>query len=363
MMEAGAERLFRAIGGVGGDLVDLAERRRYPVSRWKRLAPLAACLALLVGLGLLFAPAFHPKQEFALFEDVVGPLPGTAEEMVQHSQTNAPAEEAEPLPTAVEQLVVRDTIYYLEAVYSPEEASPHLGTRLDVVEQADRPELAGAAVYTKDGSTDRDDLPLEIFIQGDGCYYYALTYYAPAGPVFTREEALALWSQWENSGWMALSQTFALDAATFDRASDLNADELLQLFLLTLKLERELGKRTADLDRYLWLAEDGTYLVHPADLTRQLDRYLEGYHFLPEQCRAYDSDRAVLVLHSLEPTPSHGVLIPLEHSTFDPETGVLNLHVVRCADAVSREPLELRSYEIRFTETGCILDRILSVEE
>ena len=41
----------------------------------------------------------------------------------------------------------------------------------------------------------------------------------------------------------------------------------------------------------------------------------------------------------------------------------LDLHVVRCADAVSREPLELRSYEIRFTETGCILDRILSVEE
>ena len=50
MMEAGAERLFRAIGGVGGDLVDLAERRRYPASFWKRLAPLAACFAIVLVL-------------------------------------------------------------------------------------------------------------------------------------------------------------------------------------------------------------------------------------------------------------------------------------------------------------------------
>lgn len=43
--------IFDALGGVGGDLIDMAEKMTFAKSFWRRAAPVAACLAVLAGLG------------------------------------------------------------------------------------------------------------------------------------------------------------------------------------------------------------------------------------------------------------------------------------------------------------------------
>lgn len=45
------EWILEALNDVGDDLVDMAESMRFPISPWRRIAPLAACLAVLIGLG------------------------------------------------------------------------------------------------------------------------------------------------------------------------------------------------------------------------------------------------------------------------------------------------------------------------
>lgn len=49
------EDLFYALGDVSEDLLQMAEEKKFG-SPWKRWAPLAACLALVVGIGLLSLP-------------------------------------------------------------------------------------------------------------------------------------------------------------------------------------------------------------------------------------------------------------------------------------------------------------------
>lgn len=49
------EDLLRALGDVGEDLLHMAEHKKF-YNQWKRWASLAACLALVVGLGLWSLP-------------------------------------------------------------------------------------------------------------------------------------------------------------------------------------------------------------------------------------------------------------------------------------------------------------------
>lgn len=46
-----SEQILNALGDVGSDLIDMAEYLPFAKSPWRRLAPLAACLAVLAGLG------------------------------------------------------------------------------------------------------------------------------------------------------------------------------------------------------------------------------------------------------------------------------------------------------------------------
>jgi len=48
-----AEQLLDAMGGVGVDLVDMSETMRFPKSFWRRSLPVAACAALMLGLGVM----------------------------------------------------------------------------------------------------------------------------------------------------------------------------------------------------------------------------------------------------------------------------------------------------------------------
>lgn len=45
------EYIFEALGGVGGDLIDMAEKITFPRSLWRRAVPWAACLAVLAGMA------------------------------------------------------------------------------------------------------------------------------------------------------------------------------------------------------------------------------------------------------------------------------------------------------------------------
>lgn len=61
------EQLLDAMGEVGPDLVDMAEKLRMPRSFWRSVLPVAACAALMLGAGLyawssLFSPAAIPGE-------------------------------------------------------------------------------------------------------------------------------------------------------------------------------------------------------------------------------------------------------------------------------------------------------------
>ena len=42
--------LYEAMGRIGADLVEVAEKHPFPKSPWRRILPLAACLAVVLGL-------------------------------------------------------------------------------------------------------------------------------------------------------------------------------------------------------------------------------------------------------------------------------------------------------------------------
>ena len=60
MKEEKQERLFRALGDVGSDLIDMAEKQTFAPSHWRKWGSLAACLAVILCLSVLALPYF-PK--------------------------------------------------------------------------------------------------------------------------------------------------------------------------------------------------------------------------------------------------------------------------------------------------------------
>lgn len=371
MMEERKERLLRAIGGVGGDLIDAAEKRRFAAGPLRRLLPMAACLALLAGVGLLVLPWFQgTKEETARIEETVAeqeqpeqPEQPGQEELAEEMPAEDEGITEQPAAEPKERLVVLGTVYYVEAFYTDEEAADYLGQRIGTVEQSDRTELAGEQVFMKkDCSTqliNGKQVPLEIFVMQEKGYLYCLTYYAQAGPLLSFQEVL---NQLEGGEGNDLRQLLAVDMPCFGEASELAAEDLLQCFLLTLKLERDAGNRTEDLDRYLWLEEDA-YVIPTADVTRQLDRYLEGYEFKPEQWPGYDPQRQALILEELTPRASVGVLVPTGEPGWGTDGTVVWTYASRVAHADSTIPVELRNYVIRFTDSGWIYESIYQVEE
>ena len=346
------EWMFRAIGDVGSDLIDSAEHRRFAAGIWRRLAPLAACLVLLVGLGLLAAPLLQtPPQETA----PATPLPAEPSTPVLEEQESVVQEYDDAVAVPKERLVVLDTVYYVEAHYTDAEAAPYLGEALGTVSQADRPEAEGEMAYAKKdcGVLVRDgvELPLELFVVQEQGYLYCLTYYAQTGPLFSEEM--------RQTGWQFLTPLLSLEIPLFDRAEDLSSEELLQMFLLSLELERLAGRRTEDLDCYLWQKKNA-YVVPVEDLCRQLDRYLEGYVFDPEQCGAYDAGLQALVLEDLQPKEVQGVLRLLQVEDLG-ET--LQVQVGRYPTRDSDTLVELRRYEIAWTQSGCVFRSIVELTQ
>ena len=57
-----SDQLLDAVGEVGLDLVDMAERLQFPKSFWRRSLPVAACIGLLLGAGLFVKNRFSADQ-------------------------------------------------------------------------------------------------------------------------------------------------------------------------------------------------------------------------------------------------------------------------------------------------------------
>lgn len=323
------ERLFRVIGGVGGDLIDAAEKRQFAVSLWRKWLPIAACMALLVGMTAWVLPQFRVKEEApAQMEtaEETAPVTQTGEEFVPENQEEMAAEEylfvwSEEATAPKERLIINGTIYYPEAVYDPIHAE--LGEWVGSVE--------GAGVYaagenwkeTKQGI----EMPLEIFVAQEDGYRYCLTYYAWDGPAYTLEEARAL----EDLTVFTIGTAFATPAR------DLTVENLVKFFLESLELERQAGRRTVDLDNYLWYDEQKeAYVIPVEDVAAQLDRYLDSWQW-PEL-----EEHEAIVLEDLD--PPYRQAEEIQASVFGPET--LTLLTDRYC------------YTIRFTEDRCLYDII-----
>lgn len=380
-METGNERLLRVLGDVGGDLIANAERKTFAPSPWRRILPVAACLVLVVGLTVVAAPHFLVPKSAEKYENygaAVGNLPAAdhaakeeSKPMEEPAAEEPEAEAPEDLPesiqgtTAKEELVFWDTVYYVESQYTYEEALPLLGAGLGIVEKADRAELLEANVYTKqDAETQLDSkerpVPLEIFVENEQGYLYCLTYYL-------RDEPLMEWLQvvdlWQEGRLDLLVDTFVrdLDCSLYACGMDLQynfnsgeinlpPEQLLQMFKVTLKMERQSGSRVSDLDSYLWKAGEG-YLVPVEDIRNQLHKYLQEFTCRPEELPGYDPELEAVWMDTLDVDGYDGdmYLQIAEHGcALDVDNQKLVLTVHRC---IGEEVLEERQYRVSF-QTG-----------
>lgn len=195
-MEAKNERLFRVMGDVGSDLIANAEQKTFPRSIRQKLLPVAACLALLLGLGYLARPYLIVQQPPAAVEAPTAQpeeLPPVEPPVTPEVVVPGPIEPAQPR----EQLVFWDTVYYVEAHYAAEQAEPLLDGCLGWVEEADDPANDGAPVYRRRDSAVKADsmgreVPLEIFVKTGDTYLYCLTYYDTSLPLLEFEAVQAL---------------------------------------------------------------------------------------------------------------------------------------------------------------------------
>ena len=381
-MEAGNERLFRVLGDVGSDLIATAEQRVFVRSPWRRMLPAVACLLVVAGLSLAAAPYFLTQKEAAVppaeaevYEEAAPvteepALPGTAEE--PKKTQNAAVDSARITPK--EQLVFWDVVYYVEAKYTLDEAAELLGEELGTVETADQEELAGAAVYMKQNAETRPDgkerpVPLEIFVEVEEGYLYCLTYYLSHEPLLEWE---AVFYRWHAGKLDELVHTFVepmemsfcnVEYNLHTGETALIPEQQLCLFLDLLQMEQQSGTRTADLNAYLWQTESG-YAIPVEDIRKQLSRYLDDFHWNPEQLPGYDPAFNAVLLEDLTPEvsaedqPYSYLQIEPNGCSLDEENRKLVLTVHRYS---GEELLAERQYQICFTAGRVVYEFIHTV--
>ena len=172
------EFLMEALSGIGDDLIRLAETRRFP-NPWRRWGKLAACIALVLCLGVLALPwlpmgcgaAQAPEMAPAASAPESAPMESPAdfpiadeapaEEPMEPPKQDAVSEEApEGAGTYPEEQVsiLFDGLWY-ELHSPPLELPEDLGDELGVVEESDGRDLAGCPVYA---AADSEDLYVRL---------------------------------------------------------------------------------------------------------------------------------------------------------------------------------------------------------
>ncbi len=363
-MEKQSERLFRVLGDIGPDLIATAERKTFAPSPWRRILPVAASLILAAGLAMAAAPWFLVKE--------AAPAAPAPEPQVQEMppMEETPAEQMEILTEAAEETPVEyadalwaqpkekvtfwDTVYYVEAEYGEAEAKLFLGDDL-------------GGVYEKVNTITRADhkernIPMEIFVPTEKGYDYCLTYFQSVRPVMEWETVQYALEN-DQIGQLAESLILPVERARIGQSVDLEygegetlgPDQLVRFFLATLELERigSLGKadglRDREEDDFLWLQEDGTYVIPLADVQEQLEKYLNLETPDLEQAKAYDPVRNALVLTVLElPEPPKGIHLEVETAKPLENEGqglYLQTRVFRGEEMIGR-----RTYVLDFTD-------------
>lgn len=364
------EHLFRAIGGVGGDLVDAAERRSFPPGVMRRMLPVAVCLAVVVCLGWLAAVWFFGAPS----GDVLAPEEQELPRQEQQEKTELPQETQEEIRISgpvseTKELLFWDVLYYAEARYTAQEAEAWLGERLGVVEDDRWPELAGAAVYLCDDPYTKLDswgrqVPLEIFVEDNGDYWYCLTYYYAETPLMQWEQVLELWNQGKTEE-LADRLTRVPEQARAagelqwsGSGGEMTPQAQVSFFRMTLQMEQLQGLRSGDLNQYLW-KQDGGYAVPVEELHRQLDRYVEGYSWNPAELPGYSETYDAVLFSSLawcSEEQMEAFSLPDAVCSLDADAKTLTI-------AFHQEDGTGRVYRLRFEPDRVVYERIAAVEE
>ena len=309
MKEERQERLFRAIGDVGADLIDMAEKQTFAPSRWRKWGSLAACLAVILCLGVLAMPYF-PKGcgsgskgtaapgASVTVEDPAAAEPAEEEAVETPQEEPGPTEDAAPEPVVRTRFVFRYTYYYLtDQEPSPLDNPPSvLGELLGEVEACDDPSLVGCPVYRYLNTTEFDNhsvngltVPQEVWVETEEGYRFAVTLNEKTVSRYTVDDVLEHLEE-DDGDWIVSTFVGALwEMDDFSDPSELTGEQLNRFLWYTCDMNTGISPLTR------W-REDGEAYVIPADeAVWRLNRFLDTVAYDPSETAAYDADRNALV--------------------------------------------------------------------
>ena len=334
------ENLFLALGEVGGDLVELAERGTFRPNLWRRWGAVAACMALLIGLASWALPKFSGG---------AGIL-------------NGAASESAVIPEAPTEMVrFRYTYYYLDEELL--EAPDDLSTMLGVVEAADDETMIDCPVYLRAGATEYTNHSVhgltvfdQIYVQLPEGYVLATTYNEKSLSRYGYDDVVQAVESGDTA-WVVESFAAPLiryaPEVIFETPEMLNSEQLNLLFLASTQLNTGV-----DVSQQ-WLSADGSrYVVPTADVRWRLDRFLTEYEYWPSQTRDYVAGADALEFSADRLRQEQPLYLALTNSALLPDSSTVILTVTQYADENLAQPLQSYTYEIHFFVDSWHYERI-----
>ncbi|MGN0979799.1 MAG: hypothetical protein ACI4PT_05650 [Candidatus Avoscillospira sp.] len=289
------ENLLHAMAYIGADLVDEAEKRQFQKHSRRRWAGLAACVALIAGLGW---GAFHLIETAAPVQE-----PSSMAHAEQNTLPTAPEYTPKEPEKRTVALVYQNYIYYLPYPLTPcgkltEDTDAVL---LGYVDEGQP--LAGAACYydRKYVNWAANGVPVSMLLDYQGEYYYAMTYGERADRTlsYTYEEAKAMTGETLYHTFVVPIESRALDETlTYTSGQNPAIWEQLALFGGIVSMEDKAGfvSRYTRADRWLPVGWDlggeeteWELYVPAAEIQDLLDAYFDGCKFDPRALECYDS--------------------------------------------------------------------------
>lgn len=331
------EKLLRAVGDVGDDLIHMADTRTFRPAAWRRILPAAACFAVILALGALAVPKLlrqsqpEPNIQLPPTQDIVPSdvnegiiLPLDPVETERWDQPFVVEVWPRAWTASLGQVVFRGTVYYGQEIRTAEQAAPCLGEQADTtVEAADQafwkdcPVYAGFLTKLKVrrgnemvdmvGGTVNTEiqggytvLPEELYVElPDGTYLRCRTSWLPVGALLDLD--ITAPDTGRLLAWLIQPLELWFGGEELVKTSDLTAAKAETLFFALLEAERRAGFRTEELDKALWYDEEaGAYVIPRQDVLDVLQRYLEKVSIHVENMEHYDRERNALVVESLQ---------------------------------------------------------------
>ena len=384
------EKLLRAVGDVGDDLIHMADTRTFRPAAWRRILPAAACFAVILALGALAVPKLFrqdqpgpniqlpPKQEAEPSdsgEDVV--LPMDPVEIEDWDKELIVVQVPQEWTASLGEVVFRGTVYHGQEILTAEQAAPYLMDLADtVVEAADETAWKDCPVYAgfhtdlkvrrgneivdMVGGTVNTEvqggyevLPEELYVElDDGTYLRCRTSWLPAGSILTLD--LTAPDTGRLLAWLIQPLEHWFGGEEMVKTSDLTAAEAETLFFALLEAERCAGFRSEELDRALWYDEEaGAYVIPRQDVQDILGRYLEKISVRVENMETYDRERSALVTETLQKPETEMSLAVTEWEALSSDT-------LRCSVFVNDGGRGYyRIYTFRSTEQGLYLQQVI----